>query len=253
MKTINLLIIDDNQDLADGFAVILADQGFEVSIAYNGNDGLCAFADNPADLVLLDINLPDINGVEVYRRLHKIDPAIRVLIMTGYCVEQILEQVIDSGNVEVFQRPFAIDQVFDAFSRKHDENLILIADDDPFFAGTLSSYFSEYGLKPLLASNYQQALDGVVDKPVEILVLDLHIPIICALEVYLNLKQQNKIIKTVIVTGNINNGEHTDDPLHSASVTGCLFKPFTPTHLLTAINKALDNPQTPSDENPIDL
>ncbi len=235
----SILIIDDNQDLADGFSVILSSNGFKVDVAYTGNEGLAIYQRNAPDVVLLDIKLPDINGVEIFRRLHKINRSVKVIIMTGCGIEQILEQVIDSGSVEVLRRPFAIDQIFDSFAQKQNENLILISDDDPFFAGTLSSYFEEYGMTSLLAHNYEDALEGIVDKPVEILLLDLHVPLMFALEVYLNLKRQNKIIKTIIVTGNVSNDKPSEDPLHSSSVTGCLFKPFTPEHLILAINNAL--------------
>lgn len=241
MTAKSLLIIDDNIDLADGYAVILQDQGFDVDVAYCGNDGVESYQNNHQDLVLLDIKLPDINGIEVLRQLHLQNPKVKVLIMTGFAIEQVLEQVQAQGKVEVFRRPFTIDQVFNSFIDNEDESLLLIADDDPFFAGTLSSYCSEYGLKPLLASSYKEVQQKKPqDEPVELLLLDLHMPLMKVLEVYLNLKLQNKIVKTIIVTGNVINIDNVEDPLNAPSVTGCLFKPFTPENLAGAINQALN-------------
>lgn len=235
----SILIIDDNQDLADGYGIILEDKGFHVDIAYNGLDGIDSYQARQQDAILLDIKLPDINGIEVLRRLHQFNPTVKVLIMTGFAIEQILDQVCDHTNVEVLRRPFMIEQVFETFTENDQESLILIAEDDPFFAGTLSTYFSEYGMKPLLANNYKRALQDKFDEPVEVLLLDLHMPLMWALEVYLNLRQQNKIVKTIIVTGNVGNEEHKGDPLNSPAVTGCLFKPFTPEQLVQALNKTL--------------
>ena len=73
----------------------------------------------------------------------------------------------------------------------------------------------------------------------DVLVLDLQMPIMSGLDVYLQLQQQERAVKTIIVTGYPKEEKETIDVLKSLSVTGCLFKPFAPEDMLTAINKAM--------------
>ena len=113
--------------------------------------------------------------------------------------------------------------------------LVLIVDDDPDAAGCLSAQLTAQGMKTLLARNEKEAVDGVLSNPVEVMVLDLRMPVIYALKVYLELKQRGHLVKTLIVTGCADEDADTTDTLRSTSVTGCLFKPFRPEKLLHAV------------------
>ena len=66
---LKVLVIDDHEAHAEGLAELLALAGFETSYALTGKEGVAAARDNGVDVVLLDMNLPDINGFEVCRRL----------------------------------------------------------------------------------------------------------------------------------------------------------------------------------------
>jgi DNA-binding response OmpR family regulator len=228
LKELNILIIDDNHDLADGLGMVLEDENHQVSSAYSGYDGIKLFDAGQFDVVFLDVKLPDINGVEVFHNIHKKKPTSRVIMMTGYRVEQLLAEVVDDGDVEILRKPFEIGYVLEILGRIKKESIVLIADDDPDFSEGLSDYLNDHGMKTIRAKNGQEAVEGVLSNPVDVLVLDLRLPIMCGLEVYLELKQRGSSVKTIIVTGYASEEAETVDILKSASVTGCLFKPFDP-------------------------
>ena len=164
-------------------------------------------------------------------------PDVRTIMMTGFRIEQVLAEVISNGDVEVLRKPFEIKQVLDTVSQIKNESIILIADDDPDFSEGMSEFLTDHGMKTILAKNGQEAVDKVRTNPVDVLVLDLQMPIMCGLEVYLRLKKQGYVVKTIIVTAYEKQETETIDILKSMSVTGCLFKPFKPEDMLSAIEK----------------
>ena len=234
MKQQKILIIDDNHDLADGLGMILEDEGYQVVLAYNGQDGIDAFNDSDFDVIFIDVKLPDMSGIEVFQSIHSKDPDIKVFMMTGYRVEQLLAELVDNGDVVILRKPIEIEHVEEVLSQIKDESIVLVADDDPACAERLSAHLIDRDIKVCIGHN-KEVVESVLSDSVDVLVLDLHKPIICALEVYLQLKQQNRAVKTVIVTGCTGNEHSEGDILRSTQVTGCLFKPFNPEYLLQAI------------------
>ncbi|MGB5718231.1 MAG: response regulator [Gammaproteobacteria bacterium] len=239
MSQSNILIIDDNRDMADGLGMILEDEGYQVTLAYNGRDGIGIFNAGHFDMVLVDFKLPDMNGVAVLRQLHQKDPQVRVIVITGYHVEQLLAEAIDDGTVEVLRKPLEIGPVIHILDRIQKENIILIVDDDPDAANRVTAQLTDQGIKTLLAGNAREAVAGVISGPVEVLVLDLRLPVTYGLEVYQELGQLGHTVKTLIVTGYADDESGTVDSLRSTAVTGCLFKPFRPEQMLRVVKQIM--------------
>src|SRR5262245_53253860 len=78
-----LLIIDDDRFLLDTFAHIFGELGFTVRTASSATEGLELLAQHPPDVVLLDLNLPDQYGLEVFRHIHRLNTRIPVIFLTG--------------------------------------------------------------------------------------------------------------------------------------------------------------------------
>ena len=238
----NILIIDDNQDLAEGLCMILQSENYQVMLAFTGYDGIKAFREKSFDIVLIDMKLPDINGIEVFQRIHRHNPDVRVIMMTGYRIEQFLKKVIGNGAVEILHKPFEMERVSEILMSMNNESIILIADDDPDSSLNLTAYLFGQGIKTKLAHNADEAIEYVSSHPVDVLLLDLRSSIMCALEIYLQLKQLGHPVKTVIFSGgNSAEGDKSLDLLQSTLVTGCLFKPFRPEGLLDIISQITEH------------
>jgi two-component system response regulator AtoC len=83
-NTANILIIDDDNDLRSVLKDVLSDEGFSVSEASDGNSGIDAFSNDSPHAVLLDLNMPHMNGIETLSELKQINPKIPVIILTAY-------------------------------------------------------------------------------------------------------------------------------------------------------------------------
>ena len=239
MTQLNILIVDDNQDLAEGLGMVLEDEGYQVALAFNGADAIESFSAGHFDMVFLDVKLPDMNGIEVFQKIHKASPKVKVIMMSGFRIEQLIAEVVEDGDVEVLRKPLENARVLELLGRIHNESIILIDNNDFDFADILSVYLNDHGVKAVLALKAQQAIKDVLSNQVDVLVLDLHMPIMCSLEVYLELQQQGHAVKTIIVTGYIDKESSDADMLRSTAGTGCLFKPFDPQEMLEAIEKIM--------------
>ena len=92
-----ILIIDDEKELSDVLKKYLTLKGYSVTTAYNGKDGIADAKKNGYNIIIADIKLPDINGVEVIKAIGKIDDRARFLIITGYTITGEISDLIESS------------------------------------------------------------------------------------------------------------------------------------------------------------
>jgi DNA-binding response OmpR family regulator len=92
-----ILIIDDEKELSDVLKKYLELKGYSVVISYNGKDGIAEAGKDGYDIIIADIKLPDVNGVEVIKAIEKIDDKARFLIITGYSITGDVSDLIESS------------------------------------------------------------------------------------------------------------------------------------------------------------
>ncbi len=88
MNKKNLLIIDDDEELCEELQEILEDEGFSVKIAFSGIKGKDLLASGDFSLVLLDLKLPEINGLELLKFVRQTRPEMKVVIISGYTLRR---------------------------------------------------------------------------------------------------------------------------------------------------------------------
>jgi len=106
-----LLIVDDDSGMRDTLLDILEDSGFRVSVAADGVEALKAIEAEAYDLVLLDIVMPRMNGVEVLKKLKQTDNGIIVIMMTAYAVQDLVEEALRQGVYRMLRKPLDMDEV----------------------------------------------------------------------------------------------------------------------------------------------
>ena len=116
-----ILSIEDDVDLQQVFAYVLKKKGWDVAFAYDGKDGLAKALENKPDLVLLDMMLPGLNGLEVIKALKENEPTrgIPVVVMTAYPGdEQFLKaSIMAMGAVEYLAKPVHVDLLLETVER----------------------------------------------------------------------------------------------------------------------------------------
>ena len=126
-----ILIVDDEPSIQQSLKGILTDEGFEVSTASNGYEALQAIEAEAPDLVLLDIWMPGIDGLETLKEIKKNHPYIQVIMITGHGTIETAVQATKLGAFDFIEKPLSIEKVIVAinnalnFRRLEEENRYL--------------------------------------------------------------------------------------------------------------------------------
>ena len=111
-----ILLVDDDQTLLLLFSSVLRRDGYEVDMATDGRTALAKLAATPADLVLLDIHLPDMSGIDVMRQIVKTSEAL-VLLITGDETSCSRVEIMRAGALDVIVKPIRVAELRQRISR----------------------------------------------------------------------------------------------------------------------------------------
>lgn len=108
-----LLLVDDKKDLVDGIAAAVhwQEKGVEVFCFYNGKDALAHLLKDPPDMVITDINMPYMSGLELVRAAAEPYPAVRFIVLTGYDEFSYAREALHLGVVEYLSKPVRIEEI----------------------------------------------------------------------------------------------------------------------------------------------
>jgi len=236
MKPIRVFIVDDDKDLAESLSIALEGSGCEVEIAYSGEEAIKIFREKDFDIAFMDVKLPGKNGVESFLEIKKMKPGIKVVMMTGYSVEQFLVQALENGAWGILHKPIDMNKLLEML-RDVGEQGILVVDDDPDFVASTHDFLSSCGYRVFVASNGEEAIRRIHSNSIDVLILDLRMPILNGLETCLQLKKEGLPVPIIIVTAFSEEEKSSIDALSLMPVSGLLKKPFDPNDLIDAINR----------------
>jgi two-component system response regulator HydG len=111
MEKTNILVVDDLRNIRLTLSGIFEDRGYNVVTAEDGYQAIEAIKEMHFDVILMDIKMPGINGVDTYREVKKIDPKAVVIMMTAYSLEDLVKRAVSEGVYTCIYKPFEIDKV----------------------------------------------------------------------------------------------------------------------------------------------
>jgi two-component system, NtrC family, response regulator HydG len=236
MEPMRVFIVDDDRDLAESLSIALEGSGCEVELAYSGEEAIKIFREKDFDIAFIDVKLPGKNGVESFLEIKKIKPGVKVIMMTGYSVEQLLEQALNNGAKGILHKPIDMNKLLEML-REVGEKGVLVVDDDPDFVTSTREFLSSCGYRVFVASNGEEAIRRLHENSIDVLILDLRMPILNGLETCIQLKKEGISVPTIIVTAFAEEEKSVIDKLSLMPICGILKKPFDPKELITAIDR----------------
>jgi len=106
-----VLIIDDEAFIRENLRRILTQEGYVVHTASNGSEGIDLITKEDINIVLLDLNLPDVNGIEILKKIKSIAPDLLVIIITGYATVDSAVEALKLGAYDYIKKPFKADAI----------------------------------------------------------------------------------------------------------------------------------------------
>ena len=108
----SILIVDDERDANEALKMFLEMRDFNVRLSFSGQEGIAAVRQAVPDLVLLDLQMPGIDGWETLKQMLQIAPGVRVVILTGSLPDRDLEQLaLQEGAIGVITKPVEVNDL----------------------------------------------------------------------------------------------------------------------------------------------
>lgn len=112
MQDFSILLVDDEERFARNLAKILEKRGFAVSTAFGGAQALALLGSGaPIGVVVLDVRMPDMDGIETLRRIKQIDEDIQVIMLTGHASLEDGTEAVRAGAFDYLQKPYDIEDL----------------------------------------------------------------------------------------------------------------------------------------------
>ncbi|MBN2318553.1 MAG: response regulator [Acidobacteria bacterium] len=117
----HILLVEDEPNVAKGLELVLSDEGYGVEIAETGRSALEKFHGNGFDLVVSDLRLPDIDGLEVIKDIRHERPEVKAIVITGYPSVSSAVDAVRLGVMDYLRKPFSDEDLVNAVKKAFPE------------------------------------------------------------------------------------------------------------------------------------
>ena len=225
-KSLRVLVVDDNHEFCRNVIDILEMRGYEVASAYDGRQGVEAVKGDGFDVVLLDVKMPVMNGLETYRRIKEVAPKTPVIMISAFAVEDLIRNALREGAYGYLKKPIDFDQLFKIVESTTSEGaMVLVADDDENLGENMRQILSDRGYRVCVVNDGSDAVAKAERNHFDIMLLDMKLPPLNGLETYLAIRRFRPDIVAVAITGYRQEMSELVQRAIEKSVYTCLEKP----------------------------
>jgi DNA-binding NtrC family response regulator len=171
-----VLVVDDETSLLLTLVANLELEGFEVIEANSAQRALEILRQEPIDLVLSDIRMPGMNGVEMFRAIRRMRLDMPVVLMTAFAVEGLVQEAVREGVFTVMPKPFDLATLITALSTAARRPMVLVVDDERPVAQTTADVLVAMGIRARALTDGRAALEAVRNGDVDVAVVDMVMP-----------------------------------------------------------------------------
>ncbi len=234
----NILVVDDNKDLLNTFALILKRKGYIVDTAEDGEQALEKFKARAFDVVLMDVIMPRMNGIETLHNMRGINPRAKVILMTAYCEDEQIQKVINEGAYGALYKPVDIARLMQLIGEVTKDPIIMVVDDDDDFRYSLARMLELQDFKVVTAINGEDAVRIARERAIDVAFVDIKMSVMDGLTASIKLKEIKSDIIIIMMTGYREEVQEIVEEATQKGVLKCLYKPFNVSELKDLVNHA---------------
>jgi DNA-binding NtrC family response regulator len=233
-----ILIVDDEGALLLTLVANLELEGFDVVGAQDASSALNLLREQDFDLVLTDIRMPGMSGVELFRSIRSLRPNMPVILMTAFAAESLINEAVQEGVFAVLPKPFDIEHVIFALTRALSRPMVLLVDDAEE-ARPLAQALQAIGLPSQVTSTHQTSLQAVQDGPADVVLVNVE-AVADGPALVENILQLDASIAVIATSGRA--APHLFRKVAELGAFACLLKPLEPHRLVQLVARARARP-----------
>ena len=196
-----VLVVDDEQDTCSNMSDILTDLGYRVDVACDGASALELVRQRPYDVALLDLMMPGMDGLTLYREIKKLRAGTVAILVTAYASGATSAEALAAGAWRVLPKPVHLPGLIDLIDRAHGQPLVLVVDDDRELCENLWQILRERGYRVALAHDVAGVAEQLRDASFRVALIDMKLPGGDGAEVFRLVQEADPDARTVLITG----------------------------------------------------
>jgi len=206
-----VLIVDDDKLIREQLRKELKREFFEVFLAADGQTALEVFNREGIDIVILDVKLPDIDGLEILKEIKEKRPDCEVIVITGLGSQEIAIKSLRMGAIDYIEKPIEMDELSAALGRAQEKlaekeelsyrNRLLLIDDDEEIVKRLKKFLEKEGYEVLCAYSGNEGLNIIENHKIDVVITDIQMDDMNGIEVLQRAKKLYRDIEGIVVTG----------------------------------------------------
>ncbi|MEE8240029.1 MAG: response regulator [Nitrospirales bacterium] len=255
-----ILIVDDEQMICDLLRAVLSRHGHEVFTTTTGREALELFRQHRPDITLLDLRMPEMDGMEVLKQIRAHDPQANVMVLAGMGADDLENKARQLGASDFLRKRLSLEVLFGALEReiqqqavrarsedlpsrgsaaeRKEGDLVLVVDDELITRSLVSDFLSLRGFRVRTAQDGPEALALVEQERPDMIVLDMYMPGMNGVEVLRELRTKKNYIGGVVVLTASQDEKLLQETLELGSVD-VMAKPVDLERLVVALHAGL--------------
>jgi CheY-like chemotaxis protein len=233
----SILVVDDDVDTCRNLSDILTDLGYHVETAHDGPAALELVRRRHFDVALLDLKMPGMDGLELYREVRRLRSDTVALIVTAYAGGSTAEEALSAGAWQVLPKPVDFARLLGLVDQALGQPLVLVVDDDPDLCANLWDLLRERGYRVALAQDEQAAAGQLRGAAFRVVLIDMKLPDGDGTTVFRLVRQANPQARTVVITGHRAELERLVDEVVREGADAVCYKPFEMARLLGTLDR----------------
>ncbi len=231
-ERLRILVVDDDSGTAETLGDILEAKGYEAEIASGGLQALTLLQARHHDVIFLDIKMPQMNGVEVLRRVKTMRPGTVVIMMTAYALPELMAEAERLGALAILAKPLPLDRILHFLEELAPARPVLIVEENRALATSLQDFLHTHGYPTTCVEKVAQAIEVVQRCRPDVILLDLRVLLSDGGEVLRAIRKVDSTFTLLVMVGE---GEEPksvlDQSLHEVAPI-CLKVPCSPAEVL---------------------
>ena len=222
-----VLIVDDDLSFAESLSDILGEKDYNAVTVNSGEEALEKVKEENFQVILMDIKLSVMNGVETHKKIKEIAPQIPVIMMTAFSVENLVKDALKEGAYGVLHKPLDIERVIKMIEAIRKGGCsVMIVNNAPDIHQILKDTLEDKGYVVILAEDGEEAISIARHRPQDIIFLSMKLSGLNGLQTYLTIQKTNPNVAVVLMSASYQESEDLAEQALKQGAYTHIRKPF---------------------------